>query len=109
MGSSELFINIKEDTCVIDTFLLSCRVLGLKVEQYMVAYASDIAKRANVNELRGEYIPTSKNQLAADLYPKLGFKETGGTIYSADLQVQQFGVPAHIKTSASAASFLPVA
>jgi FkbH-like protein len=61
----------------IDLWLMSCRVLGRKVEEAILA---DIAARARVlgaGRLIGEYIPTAKNALVADLYPRLGFEEIG--------------------------------
>jgi len=61
----------------IDLWLMSCRVLGRKVEEAILA---DIAARARVlgaGRLIGEYIPTAKNALVTDLYPRLGFEEIG--------------------------------
>ena len=92
-----MFIKINDDDCRIDTFLMSCRVLGLGVEQYMIAFASAVAKRAKVKKLVGEYIPTSKNKVAADMYPKLGFKKLSDTLFGADLEEPIFESPRHIK------------
>jgi FkbH-like protein len=101
-----IFIKINEDNCHIDTFLLSCRVLGLNLEKYMIAFAAVVAKRAKVKKLVGEFIPTSKNKVAADMYPKLGFEKMGGTLYGADVERPIFETPKHIKPAVE--SFLPV-
>jgi len=101
-----MFIRINGDNCHIDTFLMSCRVLGLNVERYMIAFAAAVAKRAKVKKLVGEYIPTSKNKVAADMYLKLGFKKTGDTLFSAGLDEPIFETPKHIKPAVE--SFLPV-
>lgn len=60
-------------TAVIDTFLMSCRVLGRRVED---AFLSVIARRASARgaeRLRGQFIPTAKNQQVAAFYPARGF------------------------------------
>ncbi len=61
----------------IDTWLMSCRVLGRFVEQAVLNEVVDCAVRAGVAELRGRYIPTGKNQMVADMYPRLGFQPVG--------------------------------
>ena len=101
-----MFIKINDDNCHIDTFLLSCRVLGLNVEQYMIAYAAAVAKRTNVKKLLGEFIPTSKNKVAADMYVKLGFKKLGDTLFCADLEEPILETPKHIRPAVE--SFLQV-
>ena len=54
----------------IDTFLLSCRVLGRGIEDRIM----DIVI-ANTLELKSaEYIPSKKNMQVANLYEKLGFE-----------------------------------
>lgn len=53
----------------IDTFLMSCRVLGKGVEN---AFILSVLKRYN-GEIHAEYIPTLKNTQVADLYDRLGF------------------------------------
>jgi FkbH-like protein len=102
-----MLMKTQGDSCHIDTFLMSCRVLGLNIEQHMVAFAAATAKRAKARKLLGEFIPTSKNQVAADMYPKLGFEKVGATLFAADLAAQAFQSPAHIRPAAE--SFLSVA
>jgi len=54
----------------IDTFLLSCRVMGRTVENAFLAAA---AREAGATCLVGEYAPTAKNSPVKDLYARLGF------------------------------------
>jgi FkbH-like protein len=61
----------------IDLFLMSCRVLGREVENFMAATLWNAAQNAGARELRADYIPTSKNSLVEDLLPRLGFKPRG--------------------------------
>ena len=63
------------DDAKISLWLMSCRVLGRKVEDAILA---DVAARARANGARrlvGEYRPTNKNSIVSDLYPRLGFAE----------------------------------
>jgi len=73
----------------IDTWLMSCRVLGRQVEQAMLAQVATEAKARNVQRLVGTYIPTAKNGMVADHYKKLGFSEAGGadgrTVWQLDV------------------------
>jgi FkbH-like protein len=62
----------------IDTFLLSCRVIGRTLEESIAAHAQQVAHRAGFALLRGIYRPTAKNHLVSDLYPRLGFAPVEG-------------------------------
>jgi FkbH-like protein len=62
----------------VDTWLMSCRVLGRKMEEYMCCDLLNAAGRDGALLVRGEYIPTPKNELVKDLFPSLGFTGDGG-------------------------------
>jgi FkbH-like protein len=57
----------------IDTFLASCRVIGRKVEDRLLDKAVELCRARGHRKIVGEYIPTRKNQLAADFYEIHGF------------------------------------
>ncbi len=59
---------------MIDTFLLSCRVIGRTVERAFLGWVCRILQERGARVLVGEYIPTRKNGLAADVYRNLGFE-----------------------------------
>ena len=59
----------------VDTWLMSCRVLGRKMEEFMMAELLKDAHKAGVCDVQGEYRPTSKNVLVKDVYQNLGFME----------------------------------
>lgn len=62
-----------EDKIIIDTMLLSCRVMGRKIED---CYFELLKKEAIANQifvLEGEYIQTAKNKPVANLYREKGF------------------------------------
>jgi len=58
---------------IIDTLLLSCRILGRGVETSLLAALADDARSAGVVELIGLYLPTKKNGLASMFLPDHGF------------------------------------
>lgn len=57
----------------IDTFLLSCRVIGRRIEETLLAYILDQARRSGASRVCGEFISTKKNAVAKDFYEKNGF------------------------------------
>lgn len=62
----------------LDTWLMSCRVLGRCVEQAMLEKVVSEARQRGVERLVGTYIPTAKNGMVADHYKRLGFEPAGG-------------------------------
>lgn len=57
----------------IDTWLMSCRVLGRKVENMVLREILEHAREAGIQKLAGTYRPTGRNQLVIDHYANLGF------------------------------------
>jgi len=74
-GITGLAIVEKSDDWRIDNLLLSCRVLGRQVEQAILAYVADDAKKVSQQKLIAEFIPTKKNNPAKDFYQNMGFQE----------------------------------
>ncbi|MEE9433206.1 MAG: HAD-IIIC family phosphatase [Sphingorhabdus sp.] len=76
----------------IDVWLMSCRVLGRRVEEAMLAQMVASAQENGVTTLIGCYIPTAKNAMVSEHYIKLGFdfaeEQADGT------QLFRFNVPA---------------
>ena len=62
-----------EGELLIDTWLMSCRVLGRGVESASLGVLAEAASRRGASALVGEYRPTAKNGLVRDHYAKLGF------------------------------------
>jgi FkbH-like protein len=61
----------------IDTWLMSCRVLGRKVEHMVLREILEHGRARGIRKLCGTYIPTERNSLVVDHYAKLGFKKVG--------------------------------
>jgi FkbH-like protein len=65
-----------ERDLLIDTWLMSCRVLGRQVEAAALEVIAKEAALRGARTLIGEYRPTARNGLVAEHYPKLGFRRT---------------------------------
>jgi len=61
------------DVLQIDTWVMSCRVFGRDLEFEAMNIAVETARRRGVRAFRANYIPTKKNGVIRDLYPRLGF------------------------------------
>ncbi len=72
---SVLICRRQEDDWEIDTWLMSCRVLGRKVEVALLQELVMQARARGVRRLVGRYLPTEKNQLVEKHYANLGFTE----------------------------------
>ena len=63
-----------DDECLIDAWVMSCRVLKRDVENYTFKHIYEWAQQNGCNKIIGEYVPTKKNQMVAELYDQLGFE-----------------------------------
>ena len=76
------------DDWLVDTWLMSCRVLGRRVEQAVLQELVSRARELGMIRIVGTYRPTERNRLVEDHYAKLGFTECecpteGSTRWSA--------------------------
>jgi FkbH-like protein len=62
-----------KNSLLIDTWLMSCRVLGRQVEAAALEAVAQEAARRGAQALIGEYRPTPRNGLVSSHYEKLGF------------------------------------
>jgi FkbH-like protein len=92
------------DALHIDTWLMSCRVLGRGVEASTLEVLAAQARRLGAQRLVGEYIPTPKNGMVKDLYEGLGFalvsRDADGRS-TAELELPRFS-PRYAYMSANA-------
>ena len=61
------------DTWQIDSWLMSCRVLGRDMEKFMLDRLLEAAAARGIKHIEATYLPTPKNALVKDLCPRLGF------------------------------------
>jgi FkbH-like protein len=61
------------DTWHIESFLLSCRVIGKSVETALLGRIAAEARRAGASRLTAEFLDSGRNQVASTLLPNHGF------------------------------------
>lgn len=87
----------------IDTFLMSCRVMNRRVEDALMAYLIEKARAMGCVRVIGDYLPTKKNGMVRDFYPRAGFarvaEEDGITRYMLDLRTSTVAWPEVIRRS----------
>jgi FkbH-like protein len=93
-----------QDECVIDTFLLSCRVIGRSIEHVMTAFAAELARARGVQRIVGEFIPTAKNTPASGIYEACGFVRTSDTLFELTTTRESIPYPAHVRVRLAAPS-----
>jgi FkbH-like protein len=85
----------------IDTFLLSCRVLGRTVETAMLSFLARHAWALGGRQLTGWFKTTKKNAPARDFYPAHGFRlvkeEEPGSLWALNLTQPTIACPEWIK------------
>src|SRR3546814_15620357 len=84
----------------IDTWLMSCRVLGRGVENAMLSVIASQTARSGATRLIGRYRPTPRNAMVRDLFDRLGFsrratRENGETDLDPPLDGGPPPAPAH--------------
>ena len=88
-------INKKENIWILDTFLLSCRIMGRGVENAILSEILKEAKSKKVDEIKAEFIPTEKNKPAENFLLDFGFeKQDEFWIYKLNNDVKS---PNHLK------------
>ena len=54
-------------------FILSCRVMGRRIEEIMVSHVVDKAKSLGISDITAVYLPTKKNKPCFDFWKRSGF------------------------------------
>jgi len=80
------------DDAVVDTWIMSCRVLGRRVEELTVQLIAERARQLGCQRIVGRYTPTAKNHIVEGIYSQHGFEEAGsdGPTRLYTLDVGQF-------------------
>ena len=95
-GITNVFIiKTKPNEWIIDTFLLSCRIMGRGIKEGIIGKILEIAKNKGIEKITATFIPTEKNKPAENFYEKLGFKkEKDFWVFNTDDTIKK---PGHIK------------
>ena len=84
-----------ENVWFIDTFLLSCRIMGRGVENAILSQILKDAKTNGVKQIKAEFIPTQKNKPAETFLSDYGFmKQDEFWVYNLDNNIK---TPKHLK------------
>ena len=84
---------VQDGVCEIDTFLMSCRVIGRTVETALLSRIAADAKNKGALMLQGQFIPTKKNVPAAGFYRDHGFIEDPDGVWKMDLRERGIALP----------------
>lgn len=96
-----LILKQNKNQLVIDTYVMSCRVLKRGLEDYILEYIVECAKKRGCDEIVGEYIRTERNGMVRNLYDDYGFEliQDSGENRTYLLRVENYSNPTnnHIK------------
>lgn len=78
MGHSGLiFFRKSGDAVEVDTFLMSCRIIGRSFDRALFCQSLKMLNRTwSYNEIRASFLPTQKNSIVAELWKDYGFSES---------------------------------
>jgi FkbH-like protein len=77
----EAIVRIEKSAARLDVFLMSCRIIGRRVEFDFLGRVLDDLQRRGVVTVRAEFIPTARNSLAAGFLSAAGFQPAGDRWY----------------------------
>jgi FkbH-like protein len=96
-------IDFVDETAYLDSFLLSCRILGKRIEEAFLNFVLNLLKQQGVKTVQTQYIPTAKNMQVKDFYDKQGFHKITGenecVIYLMDISLHNFEIKSYYKIS----------
>ncbi len=98
---SVLILRINGAVAKVDTFLMSCRALGRRLEDAMIEHClADLRATREIVCWEAEYIPTAKNAQVAAFWPRFGFTEVdvvdGRKVYACDADALIGGAPTFV-------------
>jgi FkbH-like protein len=67
-------VNINNNTAIIDSFLMSCRVIGREIEYKFLLKILNFLKEKNIPDIKAMLIETTKNSLVKSFYNSCGFE-----------------------------------
>jgi len=84
---SSLIGVVKDESFWIESWLMSCRVFSRTLEQFFMRAVIEQARLLGAKQIVGQYTPSAKNAVVADLYARLGFTEIEpGKTWQRDLE-----------------------
>jgi|TARA_B100001971_G_scaffold146014_1_gene135063 FkbH-like protein len=91
-GLSIVTTNGSTGTAEIDTLLVSCRVIGRKIEYAFLDYVLRKTKEIGIDEIKAKYITTRKNEQVKEFYDKYSFEliNESDTLRNYTLDLSQY-------------------
>lgn len=74
---------MSDEALFVSEWLMSCRVLKRGMEEFIVNDIISTARENGFKRVIGEYVPTAKNAMVADLYERMSFRKEAG-LFIAD-------------------------
>lgn len=68
-----VIVHLQNSEPIIEEFVMSCRVMGKKIEDAIIDDIETIMKKQGYNGISGEYIASNKNMPVSELYDRLGY------------------------------------
>jgi FkbH-like protein len=84
----------------VDTLLLSCRVLGRRVEDAFLAFLAERARERGARTLVGRYVESPRNEQVRSFYADRGF-EAEGDAFRLDLERSRLELPVAVALKAA--------
>ncbi|ABM29609.1 HAD-IIIC family phosphatase [Nitratidesulfovibrio vulgaris] len=79
----------QNDVAYVDTFLMSCRVMGRNVETAFLSEIEQLLLASGTHKIVSYYVISQKNSLVSDFWTRHDYQETGrdnmSTVYSKDI------------------------
>lgn len=100
-GAIIIVLNDDRKTAEIDSFLLSCRILGKGIEEAFMGYILNTLKKEGIEKISAVYKPTLKNDQVKNFYDRIGFELTDHPEnseernYRLDLTVTEFEIKSY--------------
>lgn len=85
VGSAIVLLN--EKTAIIDSFLMSCRIIGRNVEFNFLLNIIESLKENGVIRVFGTYLETKKNKMVSTFYDDCGFEKISDNDYSQEIDI----------------------
>lgn len=92
-----IIAKIVDKSLIIDTFLMSCRVLGRGIEEAALFSLIEYGGRFGATSIIGEFIPTKKNQMAKDFLSNSYFTSQKDGLFVYQLSKKEIKKPSWIK------------
>jgi len=104
-----LITRMNGNICEIETFLLSCRVIGRTIETAMLGFLVENSRAEGAEFLQGWFVPTEKNTPVRDLYTRHQFEpiatQGGATLWSLNLAEAEISQPEWIRLVVTSGSW----